>query len=144
VRHGTTAMYYRGRCRCENCKRSEHARARTRTDIVSSALNALPEEDRKEALARLESWRDMVKANPLLGYSPTRSRSSSTQAARTKVRGFVGGNQSGKTTAGGFDSRSTRSPEELVPPGWRSSTSAWDGSSTPASSWWTLSRRSRA
>lgn len=40
MRHGTTAMYYQGRCRCENCKRSEHARARIRTDIVSSLSKA--------------------------------------------------------------------------------------------------------
>lgn len=83
--------------------------------IDLEALNALPEEDRKEAVARLERWRDMVKANPLLGYTP-HPKQVEFHRAGTAVRGFVGGNQSGKTTGGGFDCAINTVPQELVPP----------------------------
>jgi phage terminase large subunit-like protein len=88
-------------------------------------LRELPREEQQEAVRQLERWRDAVKANPLLAYQP-HSRQVLFHQAPQKVRGFVGGNQSGKTTAGGFDTAIQAIDAELVPP-WLAPYKRFDG-----------------
>ncbi len=79
------------------------------------AFKRLGPEAQAEQVRNLEAWRDAVKANPLLGYRP-HERQVLFHTAPQKVRGFVGGNQSGKTTAGAFDTAIQTVDEDLIPP----------------------------
>jgi hypothetical protein len=92
--------------------------------IDLEALRSLPEAEQKEAVAQLERYRDAVKLNPLLGYQP-HPKQILFHTARTKTRGFVGGNQSGKTTAGAFDMTIQTVDPELIPP-WLESHRRWE------------------
>lgn len=78
-------------------------------------LLALPETEQRERLAQLEAYRDHVKRNPLWKYVP-HAKQHAFHAAPAMTRAFVGGNQSGKTTAGINDTLLNTIEPELVPP----------------------------
>lgn len=84
-------------------------------EVDLDKLADLPEAEQKEIAGLLAAWRAAVKANPLLNYMP-HAKQKLFHAATQKVRGFVGGNQSGKTTAGVVDSLIETIQPDLIPP----------------------------
>src|SRR2546423_12810673 len=67
---------------------------------VDEAL--IPEEQRGRAKELIEKYQRLLKQNPLLGYQP-HPKQVTFHGATTPVKAFLGGNRSGKTTAGVLD-----------------------------------------
>lgn len=70
--------------------------------INREAIKRLPESQQAEALAILTEYEKALKHNPLLGYQP-HPKQVSFHESREPLKAFLGGNRSGKTTAGILD-----------------------------------------
>jgi phage terminase large subunit-like protein len=70
--------------------------------VDRDAIKALPDDQRQEALRLLEVYERSLKNNPLLGYVP-HPKQTEFHASREPLKAFLGGNRSGKTTAGIMD-----------------------------------------
>lgn len=66
------------------------------------ALAALPEKEREQAQELLAAYEAELRANPLLGFEP-HPKQVAFLASREPLKAFLGGNRSGKTTAGILD-----------------------------------------
>jgi len=66
------------------------------------AIKSLPESQQAEAAALLESYESQLKDNPLLGYRP-HPKQVEFHSSVLPLKAFLGGNRSGKTTAGILD-----------------------------------------
>lgn len=70
--------------------------------IDREELGRLPAEKQEEALKLLEVYEGALKANPLIGYRP-HEKQERFHESREPLKAFLGGNRSGKTTAGILD-----------------------------------------
>jgi phage terminase large subunit-like protein len=70
--------------------------------IDAEALAALPAAERDRATALLEEYEAALRVNPMLGYAP-HPKQRVFHESREPVKAFLGGNRSGKTTAGVLD-----------------------------------------
>jgi phage terminase large subunit-like protein len=70
--------------------------------INREAIKDLPADQRDQALAILTEYESALKANPLLGYQP-HPKQVKFHTSREPLKAFLGGNRSGKTTAGILD-----------------------------------------
>jgi phage terminase large subunit-like protein len=87
--------------------------------IDREAITRLPEAQRDEALALLESYESALRNNPMIGYQP-HPKQVIFHSSREPLKAFLGGNRSGKTTAGILDDLiqcvdKDCLPEHLVP-----------------------------
>ncbi len=82
-----------------------------RLEVAPGVFAEVPEAQAKEVLADLKSQRE---ANPLLGYFP-HERQKPFHAAKTRIKGIIGGNRSGKSVAGAVDDLIQALPEDWVP-----------------------------
>ena len=83
--------------------------------INRRALERLPPKERKETLALLEAFETELARNPLHGYQP-HPKQVAFHRASDPVKCFLGGNRSGKTTAGILDDLIQAIDEEFCPP----------------------------
>lgn len=79
-----------------------------------AAIERLPEGQRREAQALLQSYETMVRANPLLAYEP-HSKQVIFHESTEQLKAFLGGNRSGKTTAGILDDIIQAVDENVLP-----------------------------
>lgn len=70
--------------------------------IDQSALDNLPPNQQEEARELLAEYERQLRANPLLGFEP-HDKQITFLSSREPVKAFLGGNRSGKTTAGIVD-----------------------------------------
>jgi phage terminase large subunit-like protein len=70
--------------------------------IDREAIKRLPPGEQDQALALLEAYEQALRDNPLLGYEP-HSKQATFHESRLPLKAFLGGNRSGKTTAGILD-----------------------------------------
>jgi phage terminase large subunit-like protein len=70
--------------------------------IDRDALSRLPADEQAQALEILRSYESALKDNPLLGYEP-HPKQIVFHAGTEQLKAFLGGNRSGKTTAGVLD-----------------------------------------
>jgi len=70
--------------------------------IDRAAVDLLPADQQKEALRLLEVYERTLKNNPLHGYHP-HPKQVQFHSSREPLKAFLGGNRSGKTTAGILD-----------------------------------------
>lgn len=70
--------------------------------IDRAAIGRLPEDKQSEALRALEAYEAALRQNPLLGYEP-HPKQIVFHEGREQIKAFLGGNRSGKTTAGVLD-----------------------------------------
>lgn len=82
--------------------------------IDRGAIEALPEGQREQARGLLEEWEQAVRLNPLLGYEP-HPRQVEFHSSREPLKAFLGGNRSGKTTAGICDDLIQAVPRDSLP-----------------------------
>src|SRR5438876_8794180 len=83
-------------------------------EINRAALDALSPEEHREAEKLLAELQAKYDANPLLGYEP-HPKQAEFHRARTYIKAFMGGNRSGKTTAGIVDDIIQAVDEDCVP-----------------------------
>ncbi len=88
--------------------------------IDREAIARLPQDEQAEALELLNSYESAIKANPLLKYNnPLLGKIHPKQlqfhASREPLKAFLGGNRSGKTTAGILDDLIQACDEEAIP-----------------------------
>lgn len=79
------------------------------------ALNALTAEERELLAPLLAEYEAHLVANPLLQYKP-HPKQVIFHSSRKPIKGFFGGNRSGKTTAGIIDNLIQSVDEEILPP----------------------------
>ena len=84
-------------------------------EIDLEVFEALTPTEQREIVAKLERWKELVKANPLLKYRP-HDKQKLYHAIESLLGGFLGGNRSGKTTAGVVDNLIQTIPVEFLPP----------------------------
>lgn len=82
--------------------------------IDRSAIERLPPAEREEARALLEQWEAEVKLNPLIGYEP-HPKQRAFHASHCSLKAFLGGNRSGKTTAGILDDLIQAVDRDVIP-----------------------------
>lgn len=82
--------------------------------INREAIKRLPESQQAEALAILTEYEKALKHNPLLGYQP-HPKQVSFHESREPLKAFLGGNRSGKTTAGILDDLIQCVDESVLP-----------------------------
>jgi phage terminase large subunit-like protein len=82
--------------------------------VDRDAIAALPPQEKDEALRLLESYREAIKANPLIGYRP-HAKQVVFHEGRERIIAFLGGNRSGKTTAGILDDLVQACDESSIP-----------------------------
>jgi phage terminase large subunit-like protein len=82
--------------------------------IDREAIKDLPEEQRAQALALLQTYEQALKANPLLGYRPHPKQQKFHESSEP-LKAFLGGNRSGKTTAGILDDLIQCVDEDCLP-----------------------------
>ncbi len=82
--------------------------------IDRDALSRLTPQQQKEARRLLETYEQAIKANPLLAYTP-HSKQKLFHESRQQVKAFLGGNRSGKTTAGILDDLIQAVDEDCLP-----------------------------
>lgn len=70
--------------------------------INRARIDALPERERKEVLKQLEALEREIARNPLIAYRPYPKQRAFHESVEP-VKAFLGGNRSGKTTAGILD-----------------------------------------
>src|SRR5438309_1374599 len=75
----------------------------------------LPPSEREQALALLEEYEGAVKANPLIRYEP-HPKQVVFHESHEPLKCFLGGNRSGKTTAGILDDLIQCVDRDCVPP----------------------------
>jgi phage terminase large subunit-like protein len=78
------------------------------------ALARLPKVEQDEALRLLQAYEEAVKANPLVAYRP-HSKQVTFHEGREQIKAFLGGNRSGKTTAGILDDLIQACDEDSIP-----------------------------
>jgi phage terminase large subunit-like protein len=83
--------------------------------IDLAALEALPPKQQDEARLALEEYEKELKANPLLGFDP-HPKQVTFLASREPLKAFLGGNRSGKTTAGILDDLIQAVDRDSLPP----------------------------
>src|SRR5438105_4819397 len=83
-------------------------------EIDLRALESLPASEQEEARKLLENLQAKYEANPLLGYEP-HEKQLKFHKAQTYIKAFMGGNRSGKTTAGIVDDIIQAVDEDDVP-----------------------------
>jgi phage terminase large subunit-like protein len=87
--------------------------------IDPAAIERLPEEQREQATALLASAEAMARANPLLVYNAPTGKVHHKQLAfhesHAQLKAFLGGNRSGKTTAGVIDDLIQCVDRDIVP-----------------------------
>lgn len=88
---------------------------------LDERLSSLSEPQRREAEKLLATYEEMHERNPLLRYNAPGSakrheKQLTFHAAHEPVKAFVGGNRSGKTTAGITDDLIQAVPAEFLPP----------------------------
>ncbi len=83
--------------------------------IDHAALEALQGPEREVARRLLDEYEAALRANPLLGYEP-HGKQVVFHAGREPAKCFLGGNRSGKTTAGILDDLIQAVDREVVPP----------------------------
>lgn len=82
--------------------------------IDASALAALPDAQREQARELLAEYEAQLRANPLLGFEP-HPKQMVFLSSREAVKAFLGGNRSGKTTAGIVDDLVQAVDRECLP-----------------------------
>lgn len=82
--------------------------------VDQEALDRLPAKEREEARKLLATLQAQYEANPLLGYQP-HAKQREFHGAKTYIKAFMGGNRSGKTTAGIVDDIIQAIDESAVP-----------------------------
>lgn len=82
--------------------------------INRAAIDRLPAEKQADARRLLEELESRYRSNPLLRYRP-HDKQKEFHAARTRLKGMMGGNRSGKTTAGVLDDIIQACDESAVP-----------------------------
>lgn len=70
--------------------------------IDKSAIERLPDAEREQARELLVEYEKQLRSNPLLGYEP-HAKQQVFHASHEPLKAFLGGNRSGKTTAGIVD-----------------------------------------
>lgn len=94
-------------------------------ELDQEALKALPPAERKRALADLKKFQNLVEANPLWRYEP-HPKQAEYHLANQFIAAFIGGNRSGKTTAGVVDDIIQAVDVESLPP-WLQPYKRWQG-----------------
>src|SRR6266576_3570808 len=84
-------------------------------EIDPRAIDALPPEQQREARELLADLEAKYKRNPLLKYEP-HEKQVPFHASRARTKAFMGGNRSGKTTAGIVDDLIQAIDREACPP----------------------------
>jgi phage terminase large subunit-like protein len=79
------------------------------------ALEALPDDQRELAREALELYEKELRANPLLGYEP-HPKQEVFHLSADPLKAFLGGNRSGKTTAGIIDDLIQAVDRDCLPP----------------------------
>jgi hypothetical protein len=82
--------------------------------VDKNKLNRLSPQDKAEVSRLVEEYERAQKRNPLIGYEP-HPKQHEFHAARTPIKAFFGGNQSGKTTAGLIDDLIQAVDEDALP-----------------------------
>jgi phage terminase large subunit-like protein len=82
--------------------------------IDRDALSRLPPKQQDEALRILETYEQTLRNNPLLAYEP-HPKQKAFHESRQQVKAFLGGNRSGKTTAGILDDLIQAVDEDALP-----------------------------
>jgi len=82
--------------------------------INRDAISKLPAVEQDEALRLLSEYEALVKNNPLLGYEP-HPKQVLFHASKEPLKAFLGGNRSGKTTAGILDDLIQCVDEAILP-----------------------------
>jgi phage terminase large subunit-like protein len=82
--------------------------------IDRGAIEALPADRQDEARALLLSLEEGLKSNPLQGYEP-HAKQITFHSSSQRIKGFMGGNRSGKTTAGILDDLIQAVDRDCVP-----------------------------
>lgn len=94
-------------------------------EIDPEALKALPPAEKKRALAELKKFQKLVEANPLWRYEP-HPKQAEYHLANQYIAAFIGGNRSGKTTAGVVDDIIQAVDRAALPP-WLAPYKRWEG-----------------
>ena len=94
-------------------------------EIDPEALKALSPAEKKRALADLKKFKALVETNPLWSYNP-HPKQHDYHCADTFIAAFIGGNRSGKTTAGVVDDIIQAVDREALPP-WLAQYKRWEG-----------------
>ena len=82
--------------------------------ISLEQIRALPPDQQAQAREWLEQYEAALKANPLLGYTP-HSKQVIFHESRDQLKAFLGGNRSGKTTAGVLDDLIQACDRDAIP-----------------------------
>ncbi len=83
--------------------------------VRREALQNLTDAKRKEARELLERYETALRSNPLLGYRP-HPKQKVFHSSHEQLKAFLGGNRSGKTTAGILDDVIQAVDEDCLPP----------------------------
>jgi phage terminase large subunit-like protein len=82
--------------------------------IDPAAIERLPPGEQAEARSILAAYEETLKANPLLGYQP-HPKQQEFHSSHEQLKCFLGGNRSGKTTAGVLDDLIQSVDRECLP-----------------------------
>ena len=82
--------------------------------IDREGIKLLPQEQQDEALQLLEVYENALRQNPLHGYHP-HQKQERFHESREPLKAFLGGNRSGKTTAGILDDLIQAVDENCLP-----------------------------
>ena len=82
--------------------------------IDREKIGLLPDDQRRQALELLRAYEEQLKNNPLIGYRP-HPKQATFHSSTQRIKGFMGGNRSGKTTAGILDDLIQACDESAVP-----------------------------